>query len=59
MTIEIFQCFIPHYWYNTKVGETFEVISANSTEWKLVDNPELHILKSDCREIIALGRLSA
>lgn len=59
MFIEIFQS-IPHYWYNKHIGEVFEVIeSGDPTEWAVLDNPNLHILKSDCREIITLGRLSA
>lgn len=60
MTIEIYQCSCEHYWYNNKVGEIIEVNDCgDKTDWEVAAKPGLHILKSDCREIIALGRLTA
>ena len=62
MKIEIHQTSSPHYWYNNKIGEPFEVTDCGDPEdWALIDQPGIHILKSDCREVKSIlgERLSA
>lgn len=64
MTITIFQTLIPHYWYYTQLGETFEVEEVKDEEdFRITEGEHTgkHILKSDCRQIILVmgERLSA
>lgn len=54
MTITIIQTLIPHYWYYTKVGETFEVEESGTPgDFRITEGEHTgkHILKSDCREV--------